>query len=183
MNELAERRVAPRFERFELRSPSDARRIERQTMGLHVLLSASAKMSGRSRELPTTVLLVSRFDLSGLLCGQMNKGPIARLDNSRRGRSQSPRRASALQLQPCIRCVLHTDAGVRQSAIHRGQGRRRTGCQYGFGTRCLHRVHSSDAARLKFGITTAKMLREALESLTTAKPLPAIESGRGQRIL
>ena len=88
-------------------------------------------MSGRSRELLTTVLLVSRIDPSGLLCGQIDKAPIARLDNFRRGRSQSPRRASALQLHPCIRCVLHTEAGVRQSAIDRAQGRSPMGCQYG----------------------------------------------------
>ena len=104
-------------------------------MGLHVPLTSSAKMSGRVSRAPHD--RVARFASRslGLPLRTCRQSSYSTPDNSDQGLSQSPRRAAALQLHPCIRCVLHTDAGVRQSAIDRGQGHRPTGCQYGFGTR------------------------------------------------
>jgi len=111
-------------------------------MGLHVQLTLSAKMSGGvSRAAHDRAARFASRSL-GLALRTSRQSSLSTPDNSRRGSSQSPRRASALQLHPCIRCVLHTNAGARQSAIERGPRRIPTGCQYGFGTRFLHRVHS-----------------------------------------
>jgi len=69
----------------------------------------------RSSELLTTLRLISKVAISGLLCAHIDKSPVVRLDDSGRGMSYSLRRAAPLQLHPCIRCVLNTDASPRQS--------------------------------------------------------------------
>ena len=123
-DELADRREATRFERFELRSPSDVCRIERQTMGLHEcgnVRVSRATYDSAARHVHRSLRLALRSNKQGSYCTRQ----------FRRGLCQSLRRASALQLHPCIRCRVCTNAGPTGSAVDRDQRRRPMGREYG----------------------------------------------------